>query len=224
MHSPADRARSGVEWVLRVAALGLLAWYLVHSIRARSRGAAEAGATEALHQSLARWTTRVTPSLVHVTLAHPPAGLERDWFAALSGAGTAVEWSGSSLLPTAVVVEPRADPGRGVEVGVAAPAGSSVVLRDTLGKLDSARTTAAGARVHVPKPRPTIDAVVGPVSARGARHDPGGELAGVGAAEDLIERLEGAGHFEVRQLGAEPIAERARGRAHTPAPVSASAA
>jgi hypothetical protein len=171
MPSRADSARAGLEWVLRGVVLALLAWYLVHVLRTRSHGAAETGASATLQRSLARWTTVAAPSRVHVALEHPPAGLERDWLAAVAGAGTAVEWSGPSLLPTAIAVEPRADPARDADVSVAAPAGSPVVLRDTLGRLDSANASPAGARVHVPKPRPTIDAVVGPVSARGARRD-----------------------------------------------------
>jgi hypothetical protein len=157
--------------MLRATVLLLLAWYLVHTIRARSHGAAEAGRTETLRQSLARWTTVAAPARVQVALAHPPAGLERDWLAALPAAGTEVAWSGPSLLPTAVAMESRADPQRGAEISVAAPAGATVVLRDTLGALDSATASAAGVRAHVPRPRATVDAVVGPVSARGARHD-----------------------------------------------------
>ena len=36
---------------------------------------------------------------------------------------------------------------------------------------------------------------------------PGGELAAVGPAQDVIQRFEGAGHLEIGELGAEPIAE-----------------
>lgn len=184
MPSRADTARAGLEWVLRAAVLVLLAWSLVHMLRAQSHGAAETGASATLQQSLARWTTVATPSRVHVALEHPPAGVERDWLAALGGAGTAVEWSGPSLLPTAIAVEPRVDPAGGADVSVAAPRESMVQVLDTLGTLDSARATAAGIRMHVPKPRRTVDAAVGPVRARGARLDSLrlGRLLVVGAA------------------------------------------
>jgi hypothetical protein len=55
---------------------------------------------------------------------------------------------------------------------------------DTLGNLDSVRATAAGVRMHLPKPRRTVDAAVGPVRARGASLDSLrlGRLLVVGAA------------------------------------------
>jgi hypothetical protein len=43
---------------------------------------------------------------------------------------------------------------------------------------------------------------------------PGGELAAVGPAQDVVEGFEGAGHLEIGELGAQPIAER--GRRHQP--------
>ncbi len=45
----------------------------------------------------------------------------------------------------------------------------------------------------------------------------GGELAAVGPAQDVVERFEGAGHFEIGELGAESIAEG--GRRHQPTSV-----
>jgi hypothetical protein len=39
----------------------------------------------------------------------------------------------------------------------------------------------------------------------------GGELAAVGPAQDVVEGFEGAGHLEIGELGAQPIAERGRG-------------
>lgn len=163
--------RAGVELVLRAGAIVLLAWYLVYVLRARTQGAAEGATSAELRTALARWSTVARPSRVHVTLAHPPAGVERDWLAALSVTATRVEWSGPSLLPTAIAVAPRADPAGGADVSVAAPAGSTVTLRDTLGVIDSARAIASGVRAYIPKPRAMVDAVVGPVSARAARHD-----------------------------------------------------
>jgi hypothetical protein len=108
---------------------------------------------------------------VHVRIDHPPAGRERDWLAALSGAGTAVDWSGPSLVATAIAVEPRVDPARGADVSVAAPNSVEVALADTLGVLDSTRATKSGVRGYIPKFRGTVDAIVGPVIARAARRD-----------------------------------------------------
>lgn len=166
-----DRASHYAEILLRAVVIGLLAWYLVQVIRARRHGPEEGASSASLRESLARWSTVASPERVHVALDHPPAGMERDWLAALPAAGTAVVWSGPSLLPTAIAVEPRTDPAGGVDVSVAAPESAMVVLSDTLGVLDSARATAAGVHAIVPKPRATTDAVVGPVMARAARHD-----------------------------------------------------
>ena len=166
-----DKLSRYAEGFLRAVVIGLLAWYFVQVIRARRHGPEEGTSSETLRESLARWSTVASPEVVHVALAHPPAGVERDWLAALPGAGTTVKWSGPSLLPTAIAVEPRADPAGGVDVSVAAPESSLVVLSDTLGVLDSARAAGAGIHAIIPKPRATTDAVVGPVVARAARRD-----------------------------------------------------
>ncbi|HEU4586345.1 MAG TPA: hypothetical protein VFR95_11375 [Gemmatimonadaceae bacterium] len=166
-----DKVARAAESLLRVAVIALLAWYLVHAIRVRRHGPEESASSASLRESLARWSTVSEPERVHVALGHPPSGVERDWLAALPAAGTEVEWSGPSLVPTAIAVEPRADPAGGVNVSVAAPESAMVVLRDTLGVLDSARTTAAGVHAVIPKPRAVTDAVVGPVVARAAPRD-----------------------------------------------------
>lgn len=166
-----DKAARAAEIVLRVLVIVLLAGYLVHAIRVRRHGPAESGSSASLGESLARWSTVAEPERVHVALDHPPSVVERDWLAALPAAGTAVLWSGPSLVPTAIAVEPRADPAGGANVSVAAPESTIVVLRDTLGVLDSARATSTGVHAVIPRPRATTDAVVGPVVARAALHD-----------------------------------------------------
>ncbi len=163
--------RSRAEHLLRIVAIGTLAWYLAYVLRERRRGVDEAAASAGLHAALARWSTVTAPARVHVDLAHPPDGQERDWLAALGGAGTEVGWSGTTLAPTAIEEEPRADPARSVDVGVAAPQGAMVTLSDTLGVLDSARASATGVSAHVPGSPPRVDVRVGPVVARAALHD-----------------------------------------------------
>ena len=66
------------------------------------------------------------PARVQVDLAHPPAGAQRDWLAALKAAGTDVQWRGEKLLPTAVDIEPRVDPAGG---GVLRAAGGGAAGR-----------------------------------------------------------------------------------------------
>ena len=171
MHSLAERARASAEWLLRIAVLAILVWLLVWTIRAQRHGAVDGAVTASLASKLARWSTVASPARVHVRIDHPPAGRERDWLAALPGAGTAVNWNGPSLVPTAIAVEPRIDPARGADVSVAAPDSAEVVLADTLGVLDSTRATRSGVRGYIPKFRGTVDAVVGPVAARASRRD-----------------------------------------------------
>jgi hypothetical protein len=171
MRSRAEALRGAFEWLLHGAAVLVLAWFLVHSIRAQSHGSVEDAASASLVRQLSRWSTVASPEVVHVTLEHPPAGRERDWLAALAGAGTGVTWSGPTLVPTAIAIEPRADPARGADVSVAAPNSAMVILADTLGVLDSARGTPTGVRGYLPRPRAAVDAVVGAVRARAARRD-----------------------------------------------------
>ena len=174
MRSPGDAGlgpRAVGEHLLRLVVIAVLAWYLAHVLSARRHGVEERASSATLRAALARWSTVASPARVHVALAHPPAGEERDWLAALRGAATTVAWSGPSLLPTAIAEEPRADPARDADVSVAAPERAMVVLADTLGPIDSARATAAGVRAYLPKPRSTVDAVVGAVVARAARRD-----------------------------------------------------
>lgn len=171
MRSLADRVRRGLEWLCRATALVLLAWLLIHTVLARRNGTVDQATATTLAPKLARWSTSASPSAVHVGLDHPPAGRERDWLAALAGAGTAVAWSGPTLSPTAVSVEPRVDPARGADASVAAPNAAMVALSDTLGALDSARASGTLARIYVPKVRGVIDARAGSIVARAAVSD-----------------------------------------------------
>lgn len=171
MRSLADRARGALEWLCRATVLVLLAWLFIHAIRVRRNGPVDQATATTLARKLVAWSTSTPPSAVHVRLDHPPAGRERDWLAALPGAGTSVAWSGSSLTPTAVSVEPRVDPARGADASVAAPNATIVALSDTLGPLDSARTAGTGARIYIPKVRSIVDARTGSIVARAAARD-----------------------------------------------------
>ena len=123
------------EWVLHLAACGLLAWALVGFLGpARSAGVANVAARR-LHAALATWTTTSNPAAVHVTLDSIPSVGDRDWLAALPGAGTAVSWSDQGLRPLAVDAEAVADPVGVTRVRVAAPGGAAIAVNDGAGGL-----------------------------------------------------------------------------------------
>lgn len=182
----AVRVRTAAEWVLRVAAVGVLAWCLVAALRQDAHNSHEQAMSAGLHDALVRWSTVVRPGDVHVAFDRVPRGVERDWLGALPGAGTTVGWSSSSLPATAVSMEPRADPAGGADVSIAAPARAAVTLRDTLGLLaelhvgsalaadvdtstrDAPTPSSAVTRVFVPRPQATVDAAVDAAVARAA--------------------------------------------------------
>lgn len=160
-----------MEWSLRVAVFALLGWYLVETLHDGDDGRAERASQGELEVELRRWSTSATPVRVEVTLEHPPEGWERDWLAALAAAGTEVGWRGPELLPTAVTLEPRADPSGGVDVSASAPADAMVTLRDSVGELGGAPASAWGVSAVLPASSRVVDAVVGPVTARAALRD-----------------------------------------------------
>jgi hypothetical protein len=73
-----------------------------------------------------------------------PSRSERAWLGALAGAGSKVTWSGD--LPAVMIdAQPVVSPTGGTRVLVAAPNGSSVVVSDEVGVIDTVRTQNAGA-------------------------------------------------------------------------------
>lgn len=163
--------RRGAEWVLRLLIIGLLAWYLVQVLRSPTGGAVEVATSAELPSKLTRWSTIADPERVHAALDYPPPVGERDWLTALAGAGTEISWSGVSLVPTAVVMQPIADPAGGADLAVAAPPRSQVVLRDALGAFDTVIPGLHGIRVYLPSPPALLEAAVGPVVATARLRD-----------------------------------------------------
>ena len=168
MRSPADpSSRSGrdpepairrrrllrilLERTARLAALGLIALLVGHSLyalRARPTLRAEGAAVE---DALARWSTNTTPRKIHVSLDSIPAAHQRDWIAAFPGAGTAAGWDGDTPAPSAVSVEPVADPQHPSRVWVATSPGARVELSDDLGAIDSATAQGSGTVFVLPR-------------------------------------------------------------------------
>ena len=83
------------------------------------------------------------PAGIHLQLDGVPAPLERAWLGALAGAGSSVTWSGD-LPPVMIDAQPVASPTGGTKALIAAPAGSSVVMGDEVGVIDTLRAQNAG--------------------------------------------------------------------------------
>lgn len=128
-----------------VVAMVILAWLLIQALR-RSAAAPETTDARALPASLAAWSTSRAPARVHVRIDTALSPAQRDWLAALGGAGTRATWEGTGVVPLAAVAEPIADPTGATGIWVAAPAGAAVALADRFGVLDSVSAGPAGAR------------------------------------------------------------------------------
>jgi hypothetical protein len=140
--------RFRVEQVLRgivIVILAVMFWESLHeqtdsggrSVSARGIGRA----------ALADWSLfSKAPSTIHVQLDSVPSKLERAWMGALAGAGSSLTWGGD--LPAVMIdAQPVASPARGTRVLIAAPGGSSVVLSDDVGVIDTLRAQGSGASV-----------------------------------------------------------------------------
>lgn len=157
--------RSTVEWFLRGVSLATLVFLLWLALHALHRQAPAWASGKDVRKSLVLWSTRESPPHAHIVFDSVPTPDLRDWVAALPGAGTKTTWEGASLKPSAVDVEPVADPKQLKRVWVAAPGGSSVIVGDTLSEIDSVKTMHGGAVLVVPHLVGTIHATVGGTTA-----------------------------------------------------------
>lgn len=136
--------RRHAEALAHAAALVLLAWALIESVRARPVSRAPERAT-ASPAALAAWSSGTSPSAVHGELQTPPSPEVRDWLRALRRSGTPVTWSTDSLIPLALDSRPIVDPSGGHRIAIAAPPGTPVLITDDAGVLDTVRVDVAGA-------------------------------------------------------------------------------
>lgn len=176
MPSPADvgatvRIRIALERAAQALALAIVVFLLVQSLRGGEEGATEAAGVRELTTSLERWSTTAAPARVHVAVDSALSPTRRAWLAALDGAGTRVTWDGENLLAVAAVADAIADPAGGTLVRVAAPSGTSVVLEDRLGALDSVGAGAGGARFVARSAPETVRLRAGDFDARSAVRD-----------------------------------------------------
>jgi len=139
--------RVRLEHVLRgivIVVLAVMLWQSLHEqidtgrqgVRARGVGVGSA---------LVEWSALPkAPGRIQVQLDSVPSRLERAWLGALAGAGSSVTWSGD-LSPVMIDAQPVASPTGGTRVFVAAPSGSSVMMSDDVGVIDTVRAQNAGA-------------------------------------------------------------------------------
>jgi hypothetical protein len=169
------RGRTAWEWGLHAAAAGLLLWCVGRSNGPPSPGRADHAIAETLPGALVAWSTTAAPTSVHVELDSMPSVTERNWLAALPGAGTRVTWGASGLVPLAVASSPVADPAGVTRIRVAASHGAAIVLRDAVGDMDTMsvppQAAGGGMSISVPGAVAVVDATVGRTTARAVAAD-----------------------------------------------------
>src|SRR5687767_15247352 len=152
MRSPGESRGGPRLWLERIArglALLLLLWRLVDVFRGQAEPIRASVLDRDLPAQLSRWSTTADPASVHLKSQGSIAPFQRDWLAALSGAGTRVTWEPQGGVPLALAVEPVADPEGGVRAWIAAPSGTRVEIEDPAGPLDSLAAAGGGARLLV---------------------------------------------------------------------------
>jgi hypothetical protein len=137
--------RVRVEQVLRGIAIVALAVMLWQSMRPQTDSGGRSVSVRGIGRSLPLWSALAkAPVAIHLQLDSVPAPLERTWLGALARAGSNVTWSGD-LAPVMIDAQPVASPTGGTRVLVAAPSGSSLVVSDDVGVIDTVRSQNAGA-------------------------------------------------------------------------------
>jgi hypothetical protein len=177
MRSPGEAAAGPRLWLERLArglAILLLLWLLADLFRGRAEPLRASVRAPDLTAQLSRWSTAADPASVHVESEGFIAPFQRDWLAALSGAGTLVTWGPEAGAPLALAVEPVADPEGGVRAWIAAPSGARVLVEDRAGPLDSLSAAGGGARLLVRS---------NPAELRARA---GGSVAGSAATDSLV--------------------------------------
>jgi hypothetical protein len=147
MRSPDSRVLP--EWVLRAIAIAAIAlalreaWQPPPSATPRSRSVDGARVLEALR----------TPSrdtlVVRTDSALGP--LARDWMRARAAAGTPTLWTGA-VPSVAVTLDAPRDPNGSAQLRTAAPSGTVLTVRDSLGMIDSIQLAAAATTLDVGTP------------------------------------------------------------------------
>jgi hypothetical protein len=140
--------RVRLEHVLRGIVIAMLVGMLWQSLRPQSdSGGQNVNARGVSATALATWsTTANAPRRIALQLDSTPSPIERAWLGALAGAGSSVIWSGD-LAPVMIDAQPIASPTGGTRVLVAGLNGSSVVIGDEVGPIDTVRAQNTGAMI-----------------------------------------------------------------------------
>jgi hypothetical protein len=140
--------RRQIERFLRgivVVALAILLWQSLGS--SSNSVVADSRARGLSRSALVSWSAAPSaPSRIHVALDSVPTAVERAWLAGIAGAGTTVSWSGN-LAPVIVDAQSVAAPAGGTRLLIAAPRGSTVVVSDDIGVIDTVQPQNAGAAI-----------------------------------------------------------------------------
>jgi hypothetical protein len=152
--------RVRIEHVLRGIVIVALAVMLWQSLHEQSDGGGRTLTSRGISGgALAKWSALAkAPERIQVQLDSVPSKIERSWLGALAGAGSSVRWSGD-LAPVMIDAQPVASPAGGTRVFVGALNGSSVVMSDDVGAIDTLRAQNAGAAL-------ALNSVAGHLSAR----------------------------------------------------------
>lgn len=163
--------RGRIETVLRVISLGVIAFMLWQSLDHGAIESAVNGNTKNIRTGLRDWSRKgIAPGRISVQLDSVPGPAQRDWLAALRATGSSVSWSGS-LPAIGIDVQPIAAPSGGYRMLVSAPGGSSVVIADEIGPIDTIRAENGGASASVPSASGVITATTAGTSARATLPD-----------------------------------------------------
>ena len=137
--------RIRVEHALRGVVIAIMAVMLWRSLHEQANSGGQSVSARGIGRgALAEWSGRAkAPGRIHVQLDSVPSTIERAWLGALSGAGSSVMWSGD-LAPVMIDAQPIASPIGGMKLLIATPTGSSVVISDDVGVIDSVRAQNTG--------------------------------------------------------------------------------
>ena len=144
------------ERVARTLAIALIVAAVWKAFAQRGSEAEAVRVEGELRESLPR-LSRSNASAVHLPLDRIPDVVERHWLIAVRRAGTSIRWSDAGVGPaTAISIARAADPAGLVTVSIASADSGTVILRDSLGLLDSIAIAPPGSRVTVPAVQGTV--------------------------------------------------------------------